>query len=177
MKKFKFILGALALMFISFTSNAQFKKADKFVEGEFSYSKTTGTERSYSINPAVGYFVTNKFAVGVDAGIGENASYRATSIGAFTRCYVKNTGKLNVFSQLGISSAKLEQGKSKVTTTDANVGIGVQYFVSKKIAVTTTLAKNLIDYSKTGSTTAFSAGFNGINNPLSDAKFGVVYKF
>jgi len=177
MKKFKFIFGALVLMFISFTSNAQFKKADKFVEGEFSYSKTTGTTRQYSINPAVGYFVTNKFAVGVDAGIGENASYKVTSIGAFTRCYVKNTGKLNIYSQLSVSNAKLEQGKSSLTTTDANVGVGAQYFVSKKIALTTTLAKNLIAYTKTGSTTTFSAGFSGVNNPLNDAKFGIVYKF
>ena len=48
-KQFKFILAALTLMFISFTTNAQFKKTDKFVEGDFSYSKKTGNVRNYAM--------------------------------------------------------------------------------------------------------------------------------
>jgi outer membrane protein len=174
-KQFKFILGALTLMLISFTSNAQFKKTEKFVEGTVSYSKTTGTERQYSINPTVGYFLTNRFALGVNAGIGENATQRTTSIGVFSRCYFKNTGKLNVFSQLSVSSNKLEVGKSNATTTNTNVGIGANYFVSKKIALTTTLA-NLVDYNDVGTKSSFTVGFNGVNNPLSTTKFGILYK-
>ena len=176
MKKFKFILGALALMFISFTSNAQFKKTDKFVEGTFGYSKTTGFERTYSINPTIGYFLTNRFAAGINAGIGEDGTQKATSIGAFGRCYFANTKKLNIFSQLSVSSNKLEVGKANATTTNANVGIGANYFVSKKIALTTSLA-SLVDYSELHSKSTFSVGFNGINNPLSAAKFCVLYKF
>ena len=174
-KQFKFILGALTLMLISFTSNAQFKKTEKFVEGTVSYSKTTGFVRQYSINPTVGYFLTDRFALGVNAGIGEDGTQRATSIGVFGRCYVKNTGKLNIFSQLSVSSNKLEVGKANVTTTNANVGIGANYFVSKKIALTTTLA-SLVDYNELHSKSSFTVGFNGINNPLSTAKFGILYK-
>jgi len=168
-------LGALTLMLISFTSNAQFKKTEKFVEGTFSYSKTTGFERQYSINPTVGYFLTNRFALGVSAGIGEDGTQKATSIGAFGRCYLKNSKKLNIFSQLSVSSNKLEVGKTNATTTNANVGIGANYFVSKKIALTTTLA-SLVDYNQLHSKSSFTVGFNGINNPLSTTKFGILYK-
>ena len=177
-KQFKFILAALTLMFISFTTNAQFKKTDKFVEGDFSYSKKTGNVRNYGINSTIGYFLTDRFATGVIAGISENLQTdKTTKIGVFGRCYVKNTGKLNIYSQLEVLSTKNETGKNKPTTTDANVGIGANYFLSKKLALTTTLVENLIDYNKVGSTNTFSLGFNGINNPLNAAKFGVLYKF
>jgi outer membrane protein len=174
-KQFKFILGALSLMLISFTTNAQFKKTEKFVEGTVSYSKTTGFVRQYSINPTVGYFLTDRFALGVNAGIGEDGTQKSTSIGAFGRCYFKNTGKLNIFSQLSVSSNKLEVGKSNATTTNANVGIGANYFLSKKIALTTSLA-SLVDYSELHSKSSFTVGFNGVNNPLNAAKFGILYK-
>ena len=174
-KQFKFVLAALTLMFISLTSNAQFKKTEKFLEGTVSYSKTTGTERQYSINPTVGYFLTNRFALGVNAGIGENATQKTTGIGVFGRCYLKNSDKLSIFSQLGVSSNKLEVGKTKTTTTNASLGIGANYFVTKKIALTTTLA-SLVDYSDVHSKSTFSVGFNGVNNPLNASQFGILFK-
>jgi hypothetical protein len=176
-KQIKFILGALSLMFITLTSNAQFNKTEKFVEGTVSYSKATGAVRQYSINPSFGYFLTKRFAVGVNAGIGEDASTKKTVLGAFGRCYIMNIGdKLNIFSQLSVSSNKSEIGKTKTTTTNSNLGIGANYFVSKKLALTTSLA-GLVDYSEVHSKSTFSVGFNGISNPLTTTQFGVLYKF
>ncbi len=176
-KQVKLVVAALSLMLVSFTTNAQFKKSEKFVEGTVSYSKSTGTDGQYIINPTIGYFLTDKFAVGVEGGFGKNATQKVIGIGAFGRCYVLCVGnKLHVYSQLSISNKATEVGVNKTTTTNANVGFGANYFVSKNLALSTTLA-SLIDYTDVGSASTFSIGFTGVNNPLSVAKFGVLYRF
>lgn len=65
-------------MLVSFTTNAQFKKAEKFVEGTVSYSKTSGTDAQYTLNPTVGYFLTDRFAVGVSGKFGKDATQTNT---------------------------------------------------------------------------------------------------
>ena len=89
-KQFKLFAAALVLSLTAFTVNAQnaFKKSDKIVEGTVSYSKASGADASYSFNPSVGYFVTDRFAVGVAAGLGKDENgVKATSVGAYGRCY------------------------------------------------------------------------------------------
>jgi len=173
----KFVVTALAFMLVSFTTNAQFKKADKFIEGTVSYSKTTDAAKQYSINPTIGYFLTDKFAVGVSGGFGKNATQELTGVGAFGRWFMCETrNKLHVYSQLSVSSNATKTGSNKVSVTNANIGLGANYFVCKNLALSTSLA-GLVDYTDNGSRSTFSIGFTGVTNPLSAAKFGVLYRF
>jgi hypothetical protein len=164
-------------MLVSFTTNAQFKKADKFAEGTVSYSKTTGAKAQSTVNPTIGYFLTDRFAAGVSGEFGKNATQKTAGVGAFGRCYVMSVGnKLHVYSQLSFSSTKTEVGVNKTTITNANVGLGANYFVSKNLALSTSVA-SLIDYTDNGPSSTFTIGFTGVDNPLAAAKFGVLYRF
>lgn len=176
-KQVKLVVSALTLMLVSFTTNAQFKKTEKFVEGTVSYLKSTGTDGQYTLNPTVGYFLTDRFAVGVSGEFGKNSTQKATGVGAFGRCYVMSIGsKLHVYSQLGVSTLSTKVGNNKTSVTNANVGLGANYFVSKNLALSTSLA-NLISYTDNGPVSTFLIGFTGTNNPLTATKFGVLYRF
>lgn len=176
-KQVKLVVSALTLMLVSFTTKAQFKKTEKFVEGTVSYSKSTGTDGQYTLNPTVGYFLTDKFAVGVSGEFGKNSTQNKTGVGAFGRCYVMNVGsKCYVYSQLNVSTSSTKVGNNKTSVTNANVGLGTNYFVSKNLALSVSVT-DLISYTDNGPVSTFSIGFTGINNPLNAAKFGVLYRF
>lgn len=177
MKKQVKLVVALALVLVSFTTNAQFKKSEKFAEGTVSYSKSTGVDGEYSINPTIGYFLTDRFAVGVSGEFGKNATATTTGVGAFGRCYIAKVGdKLHVYSQLSFSTTSTKVSSVKTSITNANVGVGANYFVTKNLALSMGLAR-LMDYTDNGSTSTFSIGFQGVNNPLSATSFGVLYRF
>lgn len=176
MKKILLILVAT----LGLTTNAQtdFKKSDIFVEGSFSYSKEKGADANYSFAPTIGYFLTDKFAVG--AQVEKSNTVDKLGAGVFARCYFLNIGKdFKVFSGLNLSTNDLVLD----TTTDefiarqnfnANLGLGVNYFVTKKLAISANLA-DLASYNF--ETESFNVGFNGIENPFSATRFGVLYRF
>ncbi len=173
---------------VSFTSvKAQdFKAGNKIVEGTAMVStvKSQGiTTTTWSVAPSVGYFITNRFAVGLFGVVGETHvkdSGRISSnlgLGVFARCYFLNIGqRMKVFSQLDVTSTDITSQLGNNSTFSTGLGLGGNYFVSQKLALTAGLA-NLINYSDNGKTSSFSAGFTGVNNPLSMAKFGLLYKF
>lgn len=189
MKKILSLILIIGL--VSFTSvNAQdFKAGNKIVEGTASVStvKSQGiTTTTWSVAPSVGYFITNRFAVGVFGGVGEThvkdsvGKQRTSSnlgLGVFARCYFLNIGqRMKVFSQLDIASMDMTSQSGNNSTFSTGLGLGGNYFVSQRLALTAGLA-NLINYSDNGKTSSFSAGFTGVNNPLSMAKFGALYRF
>jgi hypothetical protein len=71
---------------------------------------------------------------------------------------------------------------SNVTINDAssafglNLGLGLNYFVSSKLALTLHVA-DLVDYTDSKSMSTFSLGWQGVTNPFSASKFGVLYRF
>lgn len=167
----------LALAFSAVVGNAQsFKKADKFVEGTVSYTKSTGTDASYSINPTVGYWMTDRFAIGASAELGKTTT-KTTGFGAFGRCQFLTVGKnINVFSQLSLSTTTTDVAGTKTSPFTVNAGIGAYSFVTKRLALTMSLT-DLISYTSVDSKSTLTVGFSGVNNPFSTAKFGVAYKF
>lgn len=167
----------LALAFSAVIGNAQsFKKADKFLEGTVSYTKSTGADAEHSLNPTVGYWMTDRFAVGVSAELSKSAT-KTTGVGAFGRCQFLTVWKnVNVFSQLGISTTTEDVAGTKTSTFNAGMGLGAYAFVSNRLALTMNLA-DLVSYSSVGSNSTLTVGFSGVNNPFSTAKFGVAYKF
>lgn len=179
MKKILLILVAT----LGLTANAQtgFKKSDVFVEGSFSYAKEKDADATYTFAPTVGYFLTDKFAVG--AQVEKSNTTDKLGAGVFARCYFLNVGKdFKVFSGLNLNTNALVLDASTADVNDfitrqnfnANLGLGVNYFVTKNLALSANLA-NLAGYNF--ETESFNVGFSGVENPFNTTKFGVLYKF
>lgn len=173
MKKLFSILTLFVVM--SFTANAQFKKADKFVEGTASYTKTEGTDGTYGLSPVVGYFVNDKMAIGAYGEFSKNETTKTNNVGVFGRHYFLNIGKnFKTFSQLSVLSSTTTVAGEKTSGVSFNFGLGANYFVTSRLALSTSLG-NLMSYD--GGSSEFSIGFSGIKNPISNPSFGVLYKF
>jgi len=169
MRKVFSILAALVVFSLSVTAQSALKKGDKIVEGTVSYSKSTGSDAEYSIAPSIGEFVTDKVAVGVTGEFVKTNSGEVNNFGVFGRCYFLNVGKsLKVFSQLNV-------GRS-FDRFATDLGLGANYFVTKNLALSANLAQ-LVFYNVGDGVSNFGIGFTGVNNPISAAKFGVLYKF
>lgn len=174
----KVVLLTIALIAaVTFTNAQTFKKADKFVEGTVSYTKATDVDAVYTINPTLGYFVTSRFAVGANGQFGKDGDTKTTNVGVFGRCYfltIKNA--LQTFSQLGVASNSTSVAGVKATSTAVNLGLGANYFVTSRLALSMNVA-DLISYEAADGKSTMTIGFDGVNNPFATAKFGVLYKF
>jgi len=178
-KQLKLVALALVLSLTTFTMvNAQsFKISDKFVEGTVGYSKTTDIKSSWSLNPTLGYFVTPKFAVGASGEFGKSAMGSTTNIGVFGRYYILNVGQhAKLYSQLGLASNSMKMSGVRTSSATADFGLGANYFVTSKLALTMHIA-DLVSYQNQSSKSTLSVGFSGVDNPFATAKFGVLYKF
>ncbi len=148
------------------------------MSGTVSYTKTTtDTKASYNISPLLGHFVTDKVAVGVLGEFGKTGTETTTNVGVFGRCHFLSIGKSGqLFSQVDLTSNSTKVADVKTTSTSANLGLGANYSITKKLDLTTYVA-NLASYVKTEGNSTTSIGFTGITNPFAVAKFGVIYKF
>jgi outer membrane protein len=178
MKKTVLFVCALFVGVFCASAQGEFKKGDKFVEGSVSFSKTKGVESTYGFQPTVGYFVTDKVAAGLSVNIGRNdEGVKTTGVGAFGRYYVLNIGKnFKTFSQLGVGTLTVDDGATKTTAFRTAVDLGANYFVTNRLALSINLA-DVINFTIVESASQFNIGWSGVTNPLSVAKFGVLYKF
>lgn len=176
----KKLLTVLAFVTVSMYSQAQnsFSKSDIIAEGTVSYSKTKGADATYAFRPSVGYFVSDKIAVGIFSDISESGLAKNSGVGAYGRYYFLDLGKnLSAFTQLSLATnSATPTAGSKVNSTNVNLGIGLNYFITSKLALTTNVT-NLINYTATKSNSNFTIGFNGITNPISTPTFGLLYRF
>ena len=169
LKMKKILLILVAALGLTATAQTGFKKSDKFVEGSVSYTKVKDVDATYTIAPSVGYFLTDKTAVGVSLSTTKNVT-NTTSVGVFARHYFLNAGQnFKVYSQLGVNTNSATDVKSYVK---ADLGLGLNYFVTKNLALTTSLT-SLASYNDQTST--FTLGFT--DNPFSKTTFGAIYKF
>jgi len=174
LKMKKILLILVAALGLTATAQTGFKKSDKFVEGSVSYTKTKDVDATYTFAPTVGYFVTDKTAVGISVETGKDATGSSTSVGLFARHYFLNVGQnFKVYSQLGVNNNNDADVKSYVS---ADLGLGLNYFVTQNLALTTSLT-SLASYNDQTST--FNVGFNGVKNPFTTTTptFGAIYKF
>lgn len=168
---------ALAVIFILAALATTAQKNTKIISGTVSYTKTKDVKASYSVTPLVGYFVTDKVAVGVLGEIGKTATTETTNVGAFARCHFLNIGKnCQAFSQLDITSNSTKEADVKTTSTSATLGLGANYTITKKLDLTMHVA-DLITYVSADGSSTTTIGFEGVTNPFAVAKFGVIYKF
>ena len=172
MKKVLLILG-LAVSTLSFGQ----KKTDKFVSGTVSYTKATDVEGVYKVTPTIGYYLTDKVSVGVFGEIGKNATEETTNVGVFGRCDFMSIGKgLTIFSQVDLASNSTKVSDVKVNSVSANLGLGANYSISSKLALTMHVA-SLVSYESADGKSTTTIGFEGVSNPFAMAGFGLLYRF
>ncbi|MBA5791177.1 porin family protein [Flavobacterium sp. xlx-214] len=170
----KKVLLTLALVATGFASQAQeggfgFGKGDILLEGSLQANSqddkgATVKTSEFNFTPKAGYFVTDKFAVGLGLNIGsgkeENYSNvtentftkKGNSVGfeVFGRYYIADLNRFQPYAELGVgyNTSKFEttsydaaQGKSitiedpKFNSFGVNASLGFNYFVTPKIAI------------------------------------------
>jgi outer membrane protein len=223
----KKIIFTAAAIFAFGIANAQdkkeesgfgFSKGNIMVEGNLGFSSGTDTDSflgvdieedkfsSFSFNPKVGYFISDKLALGVElnvaSGTNENTQFGAPNVvtenksnsigaGVFARYYFLNLGeRFKTYGEagLGFGSGKNETNGVETSSSSSvgfGVGLGINYFLTPRFAINFGLTDLLsFDSSKTefpggGELTSndFNGNFNVFNNFFNTAQFGLTYKF
>jgi len=149
-------LTLTAVTALSLAANAQTEKGKFIVGGQvgFETSKTKDTDNKstgFSINPTVGYFVADNWAVGTGIGYGWSKEEFTTNptlktdafkVAPFVRNYV-GEGQFKFFSQLSVPMAwgkktsELATGDVKEKTQNIGVEIapGFAFFPTNKIGI------------------------------------------
>jgi outer membrane protein len=180
----KFLLFAMMLFAFQLSSAQTFAKGDTFVEGTVKFV-TSDDVKTFNLKPSVGYFLSNKFAVGVTADtqstkVADVQTSDSFAIGVFGRCYFLNIGEhFTTFSQFAITSASDKTADTK--SLNANIGLGANYFITKNLSLTLSLA-DLVSYAsvKAGDAKAVNTttvGFEGVTNPFTTPTIGLNYRF
>lgn len=215
----KKILLSLAVLATGAAAQAQdqtfgFNEGDILLEGSLQANTQddraeTVRRSNFNFTPKAGYFVSDKFAVGLGLNIGssnvenyndvnadyEEARYSTVGFEIFGRYYIADMNRFQPYAELGIGydSSKRET----ITVTDGvtvnrelpkyndfgiNATLGVNYFVTPKIAINFALS-NLIGFNSGKSdapnskaTTDFHANINNFNNFFDTATFGLTFK-
>ncbi|WP_417444727.1 outer membrane beta-barrel protein [Joostella sp.] len=169
-----------------------FAKGDMFVEGAIKIS-TGGEQDYYGFNPKFGYFLNNKLAVGGEVNFASNKVETLDSktnifgIGGFARYYFLEIGKKR-FKAYG--EAGLGYGRNKTEIADiedisnsvtADINLGLNYFITKNLAATFTLA-NVLSYNSVSpeegpSSNTFELNINLFENIFDQPQFGLLYRF
>ena len=195
----KIILTVAAVFALSF-ANAQdkkesgfgFAKGDIVLGGNIKTSSSTdaaGVKSSSSmIGPDVAYFIDDNFALELGLAIGNSkvgSASRATSnIAVGARYYFLNLGeRFKTYTNFGLNFGSDDNGGNgaeKTSTLGLGAGIGMNYFLTSKVAINFGLG-NVISYdsSKTGSasTSSMNINLNEFNNFFNQPTFGVSYRF
>ena len=176
----KILLILVAALGLTATAQTGFQKGD--ISTEILVS-------SYTFNPTISYFLTDKSSVGLSVETGnfdsvfyeffekQNGQARTTAnkhsnTGLFTRYYFLNFGKkIKVYSQLGVNNNNNLYTKSYLSV---DLGLGINYFVNKNLALTTNITSLVTSFGRSSGT---DTGRSGVDNPLDATKFGVIYKF
>lgn len=181
------------------SSNGGFSKGDVMLSGGIGFgSRSQGDikDNGFQVSPKVGYFITDHIVGGISLGyatlksesngLNPTRNLNTISYGVFGRYY---TTPAKQFSFFGEIHANAFSSKTKITNnfpdfpqerkvTGFQVGIapGISYFVSKHLALETSIG--LLEYSNENpdgpadSRNSIDVGLN-----LSNVNLGLVYKF
>lgn len=176
-----------------------FDQGDVFIEGNIGFNSTnnknTDTKTNlFVFNPKAGYFVSEDFAVGLQLSVASDKTEVGNSeetenifgVGAFGRYYFLELGqRFKTYGEfgLGFASYKDEYGsvESKATGFGAELGLGMNYFVTENVAIGFSLSDILsyTSYKPDGgeAISEFNGNINVFNNFFTSAQFGLTYKF
>ncbi|UYW01521.1 porin family protein [Flavobacterium agricola] len=182
-----------------------FSEGNILIEGNVSFNSSKDKANdfktnSFSFTPQVGYFLNDKFAAGVyfDLLTAKNPYNSLTerydagkqndfNVGIFGRYYFLEAGKRFKFygqAKVGYAHQQFKPeagGKSKSNGVNAGLDLGVNYFVTQKIAVNFGFA-NLLEFNSTKpdggqAQNNFSLNLNKFNNPFDTPTFGLTFVF
>lgn len=202
MKKLMF-MAAFAVFGLS-NVNAQeiettygFEEGGIMLEGGLGFNttnnKNTDTKTNgFSINPKVGYFISEDFAIGVEgvftsatrevAGT-DTGDVKTFGAGVFARYYFLDLGKrFKTYTELdlGYASSKDKIADTKADGFGAGLNLGINYFVTENIAISFGLA-DVLSYSSAKAdggkaVSGFNGNINVFNNFFDTAQFGLLFK-
>jgi hypothetical protein len=169
-----------------------FSEGDLFLEGSLKISTSDDVD-FYAVNPKVGYFLNEKVAVGGQIGYSNykqestNSETDVLSIGAFARYYFLelDSKRFKAYGEAGLGFGRNTttfgafEDKSNSVTADINVGLN--YFITKNIAATFTLA-NVLSYNSVSpengeSSNTLNVNINLFENIFNQPQFGLLYRF
>lgn len=183
-----------------------FSQGNIFVEGSLGYSTTDDKAdqvkgHKFNLTPQVGYFFTDKLAAGVyfDLNTSKDDDYSGAknitktnnfNIGIFGRYYFLELGQRFKFygqANVGYAHAKTtyELGTTKFDAkgsgVNAGLDLGVNYFVTKNIAVNFAFA-DLVDYTTTKpkggkAQNDVNVEINSFKNFFDTPRFGLTFVF
>lgn len=205
MKKL-FIVAITALGF-TFAAQAQeeattiggFEQGDVFIEGSLGFSSANdknSDEKTNQFNfaPKVGFLLNDDFALGAQLGFGTSKTEVAGTdtsednyFGAavFGRYYFLDLGqRFKTYTELGLGYGRTNDKLNdfKTNSFGAGVDLGINYFVTEKIALTFGLDNILsfnsskVDASGAKASNEFNFGIGEVNNPFGGtANFGILF--
>lgn len=189
-------MAIVATSSVAMAQTEGFTKGSLFISGNVGFSSTTepGTPddtkiNSFNFSPRVGYFVTDKVAVGIGLGFGSNKNDDGTtevkstdlSIGAFGRYYFTPANKFSMMLQLAAdyTTSKNEvdgNETGKLNGFGVNFAPGLNYFISNRLALETTVGVLGFNSSKPDVDGADATTNFNFNLGLNNITFGLVYK-
>ncbi|PXY44217.1 outer membrane beta-barrel protein [Flavobacterium hydrophilum] len=193
----KIVLSMVAVLAFGF-ANAQestgskgFSKGDVFISGSVGIaSEKTGDEKTsgFTIEPKVGFFVTENIAIGgklgfgslkAENGGGDTEDLATLTVGAFGRYYFTPASDFSLFGELGVDYSSIDDKLDdfKANEIGANLGLGLSYFVSSNFAIEATWAGLGYTTNDNGGDGAEKTNSFGLNADLSSINFGLLYKF
>lgn len=182
------LMGAFAQK----SSSVGFAKENIVVTGALAFSTTDdGNDTKttdFKIAPSVGYFLTDKVAMGVNFGYGAGTTKAGTvttkdndmvELGAFARYYYTPAKAFSIFNQVGVNYVTTNDkiAKAKNNSFSFHLAPGVNYFLSEKVAVQATLGSISYSTSKADVAGAKSNSILGVDLNLNSISFGLNYKF
>lgn len=169
-----------------------FESGDMFLEGSIKIS-TGGNVDYYGFSPKFGYLLNDKVAVGAKLNY-ESSETETTQtkvnvfgVGAFARYYFLELDKkrFKAYGEAGLGFGRNKTEVEGLSDTDnsvtADITVGLNYFVTKNIAVTFVLA-NMLSYNSVSpeegpSANTFQLNINLFENIFDQPQFGLLYRF
>ena len=201
--KFLFILSLLTFSFanaqqietdeeMNSAKGVTFQNGDMFLEGSIKIS-TGGEVDYYGFSPKFGYFLNDKFAVGAKLNYESyerevpDSKTDVFGVGAFARYYFLELDqkRFKAFAEAGLGFGRNKTETSGIEDIDnsvtADINVGLNYFVTRNIAVTFTLA-NILSYNSVSpedgpSANTFQLNINLFENIFDQPQFGLLYRF
>ena len=195
----KVLLSAVAILTFGF-ANAQeeaaattggFAKGDLFLSGAVSIgSESTGDDKStgFTIEPKVGYFISDNIAIGGKLGytsykaedtFGDTADNAGFTVGAFGRYYMTPASQFSLFGEFGVDYTSWDNKLADAQSSEfgLGLGLGLSYFVSSNFAIEATWAGLGYTTNDNGGNGADATNTFGLGADMRAISFGVNYKF
>lgn len=205
MKKLLFTAAVAVLGFANVSAQEEaktfgFTEGDIFIEGMVGFNSTNNKntevkENGFEISPKLGYFMSEDLAIGAELSFmsskeetaGTDTADQSTfGAGVFARYYFLDLGeRFKTYTEfsVGYASTNYDLADFKVNGFGAGLDLGINYFVTEKIALTFGL-KNVLSFASAKSdadgaeaVSEFNLGFGDVSNPFGgNAAFGILFK-